>query len=92
MFTPSHIGSTVPPISFGEVFDVSRLRKLLQRPMVEWSEVKLNTSNVETTDAHIDTLGCWNTWEAVQFNEHFARRSTTPSLLSLGSPFASASL
>lgn len=78
-FTPSHIGSveSVPAITFGEVFDVPRLRKLLQRPIIEWWEVKHNSST------EIDELGCWNTWEVVQFNEHFPRRSPTPGLLSL---------
>jgi hypothetical protein len=78
MFTPSHIGGHVPAIPFGEVFDMPRLRKSLQRPVLEWREVK----NDESTD--VELLGCWNTWESVQFNEHFPRRSVIPSMLSLG--------
>lgn len=40
-FIPSHIGGHVPPIPFGEVFDVPRLRKELGKPVLEWREVKV---------------------------------------------------
>ncbi|KAK7064106.1 hypothetical protein R3P38DRAFT_2491061 [Favolaschia claudopus] len=76
-FIPSHIGGHVPPIPFGEVFDVPRLRKLLGRPVLEWREVKHPNSTF------IDDLGCWNVWEAVQYREAFPRRSRIPNDLSL---------
>ena len=78
MFTPSHIGGTVPPIPFGDVFDVPRLRQSLRRPVLEWREVK------DSSSREIDELGCWNVWEAVQDREHNPRHSVVPDLLSLG--------
>lgn len=78
MFTPSHIGGHVPPIDFGEVFDVPRLRELMQRPLVEWYELKNRSSNV------VDELGCWNVWEAVQDREHRPRQSFLADRLNLG--------
>ena len=78
MFTPSHIGGDVPPILFGEVFDVPRFIEESGIPLVEWYEVKDPESGV------IDELGCWNVWEAVQYNEHSPRGSVVPSWLKLG--------
>ncbi|KAF8913143.1 hypothetical protein CPB84DRAFT_1812062 [Gymnopilus junonius] len=77
MFVPSHIGGDVPPINFGDVFDVSRLAKNIRKPVLEWHQVK-NSSSRE-----LDELGCWNIWEAVQDREQFPRRSVVPDLLSL---------
>ncbi|KAF8078913.1 hypothetical protein FPV67DRAFT_1663582 [Lyophyllum atratum] len=77
MFTPSHIGGAVPPIDFGLVFDVPRLRKAINMPILEWHEVKDRSSN------EIDEVGCWNTWEAVQKNEAYPRRSPIPDRLKL---------
>jgi hypothetical protein len=78
MFTPSHIGGHVPPIDFGEVFDVPRLRELMQKPLVEWYELKNRGSNV------VEELGCWNVWEAVQDREHRPRQSFLADRLNLG--------
>lgn len=78
MFTPSHIGGGVPPIDFGEVFDIPRLRISLHKPLVEWYEVKNRTSEA------VDELGCWNVWEAVQDREHSPRWSSLPDRLKLG--------
>ncbi|KAI0778374.1 hypothetical protein BD413DRAFT_508781 [Trametes elegans] len=77
MFTPSHIGGDVPPIPFGEVFDVPRYNRESNTPIVEWYEVKDPESEV------VDDLGCWNVWEAVQFNEHHPRGSSVPDWLKL---------
>lgn len=77
-FTPSHIGGYNPSIDFGEVFDVPRLRELMQKPLLEWHEVKNRDSDV------VEELGCWNVWEAVQDREHMPRRSSIPGQLSLG--------
>ncbi|KAF5385096.1 hypothetical protein D9615_001270 [Tricholomella constricta] len=77
IFTPSHIGGAVPPIDFGLVFDIPRLRKALNKPVLEWHEVKDRSSN------ELDEIGCWNTWEAVQEREQYARRSQVPDHLKL---------
>ena len=81
MFTPSHIGVDVPPIPFGEVFDVPRFVKESGVQILEWDEVKDPQSDV------VDDLGCWNIWEAVQYNEHGPRGSSVPHLLNLGMSF-----
>ncbi|KAG5649844.1 hypothetical protein H0H81_001801 [Sphagnurus paluster] len=78
MFTPSHIGGAVPPIDFGLVFDVPRLRRALNIPVLEWHEVK------DRSSTQIDELGCWNTWEAVQKKEAHPRASHVPNHLRLG--------
>ncbi|KAL1951501.1 hypothetical protein VTO73DRAFT_650 [Trametes versicolor] len=72
MFTPSHIGGDVPPIMFGEVFDVPRFNEESGIQIVEWYEVKDPESQV------VDDLGCWNVWEAIQYNEHHPRGSVVP--------------
>ncbi|KAI0652041.1 hypothetical protein C8Q79DRAFT_899165 [Trametes meyenii] len=77
MFTPSHIGGDVPPIPFGEVFDVPRFNDESGIQIVEWDEVKDPESQV------VDDLGCWNVWEAVQYNEHHPRGSSVPDWLKL---------
>lgn len=77
-FTPSHIGGEVPPIAFGEVFNVSRFIEDSKVPMVEWDEVKNPDSEV------VDAIGCWNVWEAVQYYEHYPRGSSIPDWVGLG--------
>ncbi|KAI8990457.1 hypothetical protein BD414DRAFT_483706 [Trametes punicea] len=77
MFTPSHIGGDAEPIPFGEVFDVPRFIEESGIPLLEWHEVK------DPASAVVDELGCWNIWEAVQYNEHFPRRSVVPHMLGL---------
>ncbi|KZT30814.1 hypothetical protein NEOLEDRAFT_1174185 [Neolentinus lepideus HHB14362 ss-1] len=114
-FTPSHIGGDVPPIPFGEVFNVSRLAQALGTPVLEWHDVKEVRNNSElgwslpfvptqsgpegveadgeiegeqrppqnSWEAQQDVVGCWEVWESVQSDEHFARRSAVPQWLGL---------
>lgn len=77
MFTPTHIGGHVPPINFGEVFDIPRLSKALRIPIVEWHEIK-NLSAHER-----DEIGCWSVWQAVQEREPEPRNSFLLDLLTL---------
>ncbi|KAG6868865.1 hypothetical protein C0993_008613 [Termitomyces sp. T159_Od127] len=77
MFLPSHIGPTAPPVDFGHVFDVPRLRKTLNIPILEWHEVKDRDSE------EIDEIGCWNTWAAVAESEDQPRHSFVPDHLKL---------
>ncbi|KAG6879487.1 hypothetical protein C0992_002210 [Termitomyces sp. T32_za158] len=78
MFTPSHIGHTVPPVDFGLVFDVPRLRKTLNIPVLEWHDVKDRDSK------EVDDIGCWNTWEAVKPSDDHPRHSFVTDHLKLG--------
>jgi len=80
MFTPSHVNMDGPAASvpFGDVFDVPRLRKLLNKPVLEWRDVKEYQNNPE-----IEELGCWSTWQAVQLYEAHPRGSTVTQHLNL---------
>lgn len=78
MFTPSHIGDDGGTIAFGEVFDVPRFIKDSGIHIIEWDEVK------DPESQELENIGCWNIWEAVQYREHFPRRSGVPGLLGLG--------
>ena len=78
MFIPSHIGGDVPPIDFGEVFDVARFQEITQKPVLEWHQVKDRNSTT------LDEIGCWNAWEAVQDREAHPRHSWVPFHLKLG--------
>ncbi|OCH94686.1 hypothetical protein OBBRIDRAFT_722038 [Obba rivulosa] len=77
MFIPSHVGGDAGDLAFGEVFDVPRFNRDSGIPAVEWSEVK------DPQSEEMDTLGCWSVWEAVQYNEHYARHSWVPEKLNL---------
>jgi hypothetical protein len=80
MFVPTHIGSLdqVPPLPFGEVFDIPALRTAIQSPVIEWHELKKFNSHV------VEDIGCWNVWQTTQRREDFPRRSVSPYLLQLG--------
>ncbi|KJA28528.1 hypothetical protein HYPSUDRAFT_128961, partial [Hypholoma sublateritium FD-334 SS-4] len=76
-FTPSHIGGGVPPIDFGEIFDVPRLRIEMNRPLIEWHEIKIRNAEA------VQELGCWNVWEAVQQHATSPRDSSLTNRLKL---------
>jgi hypothetical protein len=78
-FTGSpNTGPGMPPMPVGQVFDLPRLRKAIDRPILEWRQVKDAKSPI------VDHLGCWSTWMAVQYNEPHPRGSETPYRLNLG--------
>ncbi|KAH7886098.1 hypothetical protein F5I97DRAFT_2025845 [Phlebopus sp. FC_14] len=68
-FIPSHVGGDTPPIAFGDVFDVSRLKKSLGIPILEWHEVK------DVDSQTLEDLGCWTVWEVIQNGENKPRGS-----------------
>ncbi|KAG5342025.1 hypothetical protein C0989_005705 [Termitomyces sp. Mn162] len=76
MFIPSHV-QAAPNVDFGLVFDVPRLRKALNIPVLEWHEVKDRNSE------EVDEIGCWNTWEAVKESEDHPRQSRVTDHLKL---------
>lgn len=82
MFTPSHIGGGEPSMAFGEVFDVPRFISESSIEILEWDEVKHPYSE------EVEDIGCWNIWEAVQYNEHYPRGSAVPGHLGLGMSIA----
>ncbi len=77
-FTPSHIGGSVPPIDFGEIFDITRLRAEMNRPLIEWHEIKNRSAEA------VQELGCWSTWEVVQPQATSPRQSSLTDRLKLG--------
>ncbi len=82
-FTPSHVlqDGVASEIPFGDVFDVPRMQKLMNTPILEWRDVKSQATGES------DELGCWNVWEATQYHEPYPRRSSVPGLLKLGMHF-----
>ncbi|KAK1233665.1 hypothetical protein PQX77_003160 [Marasmius sp. AFHP31] len=77
VFVPTHIGGEVPPITFGDVFDVPRLRKELGKPVLEWREVK------DEKSVEIEDIGCWSVWWTAQTGSEGPRDSVAPGLLHL---------
>lgn len=74
-----HQRHDTPPIPFGEIFDVSRLRAALGIPILLWPEVKDEHSDF------LDELGCWSVWDAVSTEDKF-RDSEVPRLIHAGAP------
>ncbi|KAJ7492383.1 hypothetical protein FB451DRAFT_530310 [Mycena latifolia] len=62
-FMATHVGYHNPPLPFGDVFDIPRLRRALGKQVLEWKEVKDQNSTV------VDDLGCWSVWLSVQTGE-----------------------
>ena len=57
-FAGGHIPNSQGAIDFGTVFDVPRLSRAINRPVLEWKEVK----NWTSPDAEVEDLGCWSVW------------------------------
>lgn len=84
-FNPSHFlggkpDTEVVDTTFGEVFDVPRLAKELRMPILEWWQVKDRKSTT------VDSLGCWNVWQAVMENTSGPQYSATPGKVKIGEP------
>ena len=63
-FTGSpNIGLDIPSTRVGDIFDLPRLRKSLGIPILEWDDVK------DPSSQHVDEIGCWSIWMAVQDRE-----------------------
>ncbi|EIN11023.1 hypothetical protein PUNSTDRAFT_85524 [Punctularia strigosozonata HHB-11173 SS5] len=75
-FTSSgHIGFA-QPVPFGDIFDILRLRKAVG-PILEWRDIK------DPESEEIEDIGCWNIWEAVQYEHKNPRHSHVPTWLNL---------
>lgn len=81
-----HLGKNAPPLNFGEVYDLPRLRKAIQWPVLEWSDVKMaryngsfNQNEPALDGVKNDVLGCWG----VAAGEHPVW-SALPDFLHLG--------
>ncbi|KAJ7891580.1 hypothetical protein B0H13DRAFT_2529987, partial [Mycena leptocephala] len=81
-FNPSHFSGGSPDTevvdtTFGEVFDVPRLAKELRMPILEWWQVKDRKSTT------VDSLGCWNVWQAAMEHSSGPQYSATPGKLNI---------
>jgi hypothetical protein len=62
-FEPSlHTGLDLPSIPFSEVFDIERLSKAIDTPVLQWRDIK-TWDNV--SDDVLEPLGCWSVWETM---------------------------
>ncbi|KAJ6520070.1 hypothetical protein C8R45DRAFT_805951 [Mycena sanguinolenta] len=82
VFLPSHFmlnnyGDDHSPLPFGDVFDLPRLRRAINKPVLEWRDVKASNSTVT------DDIGCWNVWESIQYHDKAPRQSFAPWFLKL---------
>ncbi|KDQ15100.1 hypothetical protein BOTBODRAFT_301821 [Botryobasidium botryosum FD-172 SS1] len=57
-FSPTHIGYNESLLHFGEVFDVQRLGREIKTPVLEWRDVKDESSK------QVELVGCWSPWAA----------------------------
>jgi len=71
MFNPSHGDWDLDPIPFSEVFDIPRLSRAINLPIIEWLDVK----NFTSPDAELDAIGCWSVWQSSQFHDPDPRGS-----------------
>ncbi|KAJ7768862.1 hypothetical protein B0H16DRAFT_1518426 [Mycena metata] len=82
-FNPSHLSGGSPDTgevvdtTFGEVFDVPRLAKELRMPILEWWQVKDRKSTT------VDSLGCWNVWQATMEHSSGPQYSVMPRKLNI---------
>ncbi|KAF8814371.1 hypothetical protein BYT27DRAFT_7179523 [Phlegmacium glaucopus] len=64
-FSPgAHISNEAGVLPFGRIFNLTRLRNDLRRPILEWSDVKLipsPTSIENPPNSEREQLGCWST-------------------------------
>jgi hypothetical protein len=74
---PTH-GSGDQHFSVGKVFDLPRLRQSLRIPILEWEDVKDDTSE------EYEAIGCWSVWQAVQYGEETPRQNWQTPRLKLG--------
>lgn len=77
-FIPSHVSGEAGFLPFSDVFNTTRLGQSLGKAVVEWSDVKKEGSET------MDEIGCWNVWEASQYDEHYPRGSGMTSHVNLG--------
>ncbi|OSD05608.1 hypothetical protein PYCCODRAFT_1464961 [Trametes coccinea BRFM310] len=77
----SYIDAVAQPLPFSEIFDVPRLARAINTPILEWHMVK----DVERAHAHAsrDHIGCWNIWEVDHMFSDGPRGSYSTALLAL---------
>jgi len=66
---------------FSDIFDVPRLERALNMPILEWDDIKLAPENVSFVPK--EDLGCWSSWMAGGQDNKEPRESESPRLLGL---------
>ncbi|KIO21681.1 hypothetical protein M407DRAFT_80126 [Tulasnella calospora MUT 4182] len=70
-FSPSHIGYGTGDFPFGDFFDVPRLRSTLEHPVIEWRDLKNETSTKH------DVIGCWSLFATTEGRPRGSRLHNT---------------
>ena len=81
----SHIEGEKPPLPFSRVFDVPRMSRAINTPLLDWAQVK--DLGRAVSEEGLDAVGCWNIWEAQSVYADGPRGSYTPILLGLGTSY-----
>jgi hypothetical protein len=53
---PGHLDGSAGSMAFGQVFDLPRLSRAIQHPLVEWYDLK------NVSEQHVDRISCWSVW------------------------------
>ncbi|KAG8958464.1 hypothetical protein FRC00_002723 [Tulasnella sp. 408] len=85
----SHIGRNGPVLQFSDVYDLPRLREVLNWPILEWSDVKMarynevfDSNKSEKEGVEKEVLGCWGAQQAFDKNNR-PTNTLTPGFLNL---------
>ncbi|KAH9947399.1 hypothetical protein B0H21DRAFT_341109 [Amylocystis lapponica] len=77
----SHINAAADPAAFSDIFDVPRLIRSLNIPVLEWHQVK--DVDLAWSSGETDELGCWNIWEVDDIRSDGPRQSYSTQVLKL---------
>lgn len=76
-FHPTHVGEEAGFLHFGDVFDVPRLSGLIRMPVLEWRDIKQESSK------EVEEIGCWSAWAISGPDDDQPRHSFIPEILNL---------
>ncbi|OCH88822.1 hypothetical protein OBBRIDRAFT_836268 [Obba rivulosa] len=79
----SHINAVADPLTFSDIFDVPRLARALNAPILEWADVKDLAAAEAQRESGQDEVGCWNIWEVDNVFAEGPRGSFTARVLNL---------
>ncbi|KAF8070450.1 hypothetical protein FPV67DRAFT_1413259 [Lyophyllum atratum] len=62
-FAPDHhISQSAGPLPFGDIFNLTELRRSLRKPVLEWSDVKTLSPRLSLdAPSSVEQIGCWST-------------------------------
>ncbi|KZT51339.1 hypothetical protein CALCODRAFT_487998 [Calocera cornea HHB12733] len=80
-FTPTHFPKSAGTMRFSDIFDIPRLERALNMPILEWDDIKIAHENVSYVPR--EDLGCWSSWMAGGEENNQPRDTENPKLLGL---------